>query len=322
MPPRGHAKVGGADDQVAQARARRNLNLELLLAGVDLLGDEFLIAGQTGLALGAATGRVGVNPLELLLDHLAAALGLLGLGGHHGLLLLQPLLVVPLIRIGAPGVHLQDPLGDVVEEVTVVRHHDKRALELLEEGLNPGYRLRVQVIGRLVEQEHVRIGDEQTAHRHAALLAAGKLPRQRVRIRAAQGLHCQLHLVLQVPQVVGVDDFLQSRHLLLRAGLVQTAAEVLILLEHGLGAGHALHDALLHGLLRIELRLLRQIAHLHALGHLARAHVVLVQPRQNLEERGLARAVRANHADVRPMEKGQVHVIQDDLLLMVLGDVL
>ena len=273
-------------------------------------------------ARGGGAGGFGLGPPGLLLAHLAAAFGLLGLGGHHGLLLLEPLLVVAFVGVGAPGVHLEDPLGDVVEEVAVVRHHDEGALELLEEGLDPGDGFGVEVVGGLVEEEDVGVGDEQAAHGDAALLAAGEVAGLGVRGGAAEGLHGQLHLMVEAPEVVGVDDLLEAGHLLLGAGLVEAAAKVLVALEHGLGLGHALHDAFLDGLPGVERGLLGQVADLGALGHLAGAHVVFVEAGEDLEEGGFAGAVGADDADVRAVEEGEVHVVEDDLLLLVLGDVL
>ena len=206
------------------------------------------------------------------------------------------------------GVHLENPLGDVVEEVAVVRDDDEGALKALEEGLNPGHRLGIQVVGRLVEQEDIGVGDKQAAHRHTALFATGEHPRLRLRVGATQRLHCQLHLMVEAPEVVRVDNLLQPGHLLLGAGLIQAAAEVLILLKHRLGFGHALHHAFLDRLLGIELRLLGQVANLQPLGAHTRAHKVLVQPCENLQQRGLARPVRADDANMRAVEEGEVHV--------------
>ena len=58
------------------------------------------------------------------------AIGLL-LGGQAGLLLLEPRRVVALPRDAGAAVELEDPAGDVVEEVAVVRDGDDRAGVLL-----------------------------------------------------------------------------------------------------------------------------------------------------------------------------------------------
>src|SRR6185503_11780312 len=61
----------------------------------------------------------------------------------------------------------------------VVRHHDDRLaelhVELLEERQHFGRRLAVEVAGRLVGDDQLRIGDEGARDCHALLLAAGEL---------------------------------------------------------------------------------------------------------------------------------------------------
>jgi len=60
-------------------------------------------------------------------------------------------------------VKLQDPLSNVVEEVTVVRNRNARALVLCQEALEPLDRLGIQVVGRLIQQEEVRTLEQQLA---------------------------------------------------------------------------------------------------------------------------------------------------------------
>ena len=57
-----------ADDEIAEARTRRNADDEIVLARRNLLLLEFLVAFDAGLALGAAAGRIGLDPLKLVLD--------------------------------------------------------------------------------------------------------------------------------------------------------------------------------------------------------------------------------------------------------------
>ena len=73
------------------------------------------------------------------------------------------------------AVELEDPAGDVVEEVAIVRHRDDGARIALEEALEPRDRFGVEMVGGLVEQQHVGLREQQPAQRHAAALAAGEL---------------------------------------------------------------------------------------------------------------------------------------------------
>ena len=52
-------------------------------------------------------------------------------------------------------VERQDVGRDLVHEVAIVRHEQHRAVELLERFLQHVERVEVEVVGRLVEHEHV-----------------------------------------------------------------------------------------------------------------------------------------------------------------------
>jgi len=63
--------------------------------------------------------------------------------------------VVALPRNTLAAVELEYPLCHIVEEVAVVGHGNDRSLILLQVLFQPVYRLGIQVVGRLVEQQHV-----------------------------------------------------------------------------------------------------------------------------------------------------------------------
>ena len=73
------------------------------------------------------------------------------------LLLLQPAGVVALVGVARAAVELEDPPGDVVEEVAVVGDGHDGARVLVEEALEPGDALGVEVVGGLVEEQDVRL---------------------------------------------------------------------------------------------------------------------------------------------------------------------
>ena len=70
------------------------------------------------------------------------------------------------------AVKFQNPLGSVVQEVAVVRDADHSAREALQELLQPLHRFGIQVVGGLIQQQHVGLGQQQAAQRHTALFAA------------------------------------------------------------------------------------------------------------------------------------------------------
>ncbi len=155
-------------------------------------------------------------------------------------LLLQPRRIVALPRNAAAAVEFEDPLGGVVEEVAVMGDRDDGAGEVLQELLQPFDRLGVEVVGRLVEQQHVGLGQQQAAQRDAALLATGELADLGVPRRQAQRVGGDLRAGAPGVRVAGGEDAFQA--LLLRGQLVEVGAflgvggvdlfELLLRVEH------------------------------------------------------------------------------------------
>ena len=163
------------EDLAAQARPHGNLDVgEVDLLRGESLGLHLLVALEARATLGLASLGAGAHPLELGLHLLGAAGVLLVLRLEARCLLLEVGGVVALVGVELPAVHLADPLGHVVEEVAVVRDgHDGTGIGM-EELLEPEDRLRVEVVGRLVEEQQVGSLEKQAAQRHAATLASGE----------------------------------------------------------------------------------------------------------------------------------------------------
>src|SRR6185369_13523390 len=111
------------------------------------------------------------HPLQLARKRTAARRLLLLLTGEPGLLLLQPAGVVALVRDALSAIELEDPPGDVVEEVPVVRDRNDGSRIVGEEALEPSDRLGVEMVGRLVEQQQVWRREQQARKRDAPALA-------------------------------------------------------------------------------------------------------------------------------------------------------
>ena len=139
-----------------QTRAGRNLDfgeVELLVVACLLL--HLVVTFQTGLVLGLTGLRRGTHPVELALQALGE-LGVLGALDLHTLGLgLQVGGVVALVRVQAAAIDLADPLGNVIQEVAIVRDGKHRALVVVQEVLEPQDRFGVQVVRGLVEQQQV-----------------------------------------------------------------------------------------------------------------------------------------------------------------------
>ncbi len=151
---------------------------------------------------------------------------------------------------------------------------------------------------------------QQLAERHAALLAAGELLHVGVARRAAQRIHGLLDLRVEVPQALRVDLVLELRHLV--GGLVGIVhRQLVVAVELRLLLGHAFHDVAGHVLGFIEDRLLRQIADADAVGRPGLADEFGLLAGHDAQQRRLARAVDAHHADLGAGQEGERHVLQD-----------
>ena len=178
----------------------------------------------------------------------------------------------------------------------VVRDHQRAALVLGQELLEPADRQDVEVVGRLVEQQHVGRRRQHLRQQHAQLEAAGER-RERLVVAVAGDAQTFEDLAgarLERVAVVGQDDVLE------------------------LGVALAVELVVLEQLLLLVDRLpQRLVAHHHDVddGHVLVAEVVLAQDAdarllrdrdlalardlvagQDAQEGGLARAVGAHHA--------------------------
>src|SRR5690606_341337 len=96
------------------------------------LREQLLIGRDAGLLFGLAGARAGGDPLLLALEGPLAGLLLALLLLQPLALLLEPAGVVALIGDAAAAIELQDPAGDIVEEVAVVGDGHDGAFVLLE----------------------------------------------------------------------------------------------------------------------------------------------------------------------------------------------
>ena len=138
---------------------------------------------------------------------------------------------------------------------------DDRARVLVEEALEPLDRLGVEVVGRLVEQQQVGVLEQEPGERDAALLAAGQRRDVGVVGRAAQRVHRDVDVALEVPGVGRVDLVLERRllgadRLVVGVGVGPLGHDGVVLVDEVLDLADAVEDVALDVLGRVELRLL------------------------------------------------------------------
>jgi len=296
----------------------RDADLEIALALVGVLGEELLVRRDPGLALGVAGPRRQGDPLGLAGEGALPGALLLLLVGQALPFLPEPRAVVALPRDPLAPVELEDPAGHVIEEVAVVGDRDDRAGVILQEALQPGDGLGIEVVGRLVEEQEVGLLEQQPAERHPAPLA----PRERgdvlVARREPQRVHGEVDRRVQIPQALRFDQVLgllevvaQLLHLHRTELLGELRREVVEPLEHGFLGRHALLDVAPHVLRGVQLRLLRQEADTVSLREPGVAEVLRVDPGHDPQEGALAGAVRPEHADLRARIEGQIDPLED-----------
>ena len=279
-----------------------------------LFGEQLLVVVDARLALGVAGARRELYPLELVLQRPAAGGGLLLLLGEPRVLLRQPGGVVALPRDAGAAVELEDPAGDVVEEVAVVGNRDDGPLVLGQVALQPGDRLGVEVVRGLVQQQHVGLAQENLAERHAAAFAAGEPGDVGIRRRQPEGVHGDLELPVELPEVLVVDAILQARELV--GGLVRVVhRQLFVARQYRLLLRDRILDMLEHGLRGIERRLLLQESDRVALRQERLAVVVLVEAGHDPQQRRLAGAVVTEDTDLGAVVEGQPDSLQDLLAL-------
>ena len=139
------------------------------------------------------------------------------------------------------AIEFENPAGDVVEEVAVVGDDQDGARIIVQMVFQPGHRFGVEMVGRLVEQQQLGLFEQQPAQRDAAALAAGELADVGLVGRAAQRVHRQIDLGVEIPQPLGLDLVLQLGHLV--GGLVGIIdGELVVAVDDRLLRRDPLHD--------------------------------------------------------------------------------
>ncbi|MNM24563.1 hypothetical protein D3C81_349960 [compost metagenome] len=121
---------------------------------VDLLGAGSGLLGFRGVGREAADERLQFGDLGFLLGVVRQQL-LAGLGrrGHVLVVVAREQTQLAVVQVSHVGAH-------AVEEVTVVGNDDHGAVTRLENRFQPADGVDVQVVGRFVEQQHFRIGEQ------------------------------------------------------------------------------------------------------------------------------------------------------------------
>ena len=286
----GVAAVGGGQllhgDLVQQLPARGRL------PGFGLVGGD---ASNEGLQLLDLLLGLLVLILDELLDELAGFV---------------PEVVVADVHLDLAVVDVHDVRADVVEKIAVMAHDEDGALVIHEKVLQPHHTRKVEVVGRLVEQDHVRVAEESLSQQHLDLDAG---------VGVAHEISVQRHVHAEtLEDAPGVALGLPAAELgefLLQLGgadpvrvvKVWLFIEGVLLLAAFVEAGIAHDDRVEHGIVVVEALVLLEHRHA-ALGveHDAAAGGLELAG-ENFDKGGLARAVGPDNAVAVARRELQIH---------------
>ena len=182
--------------------------------------------------------------------------------------------------------HLCHAAHDALQEIPVVGHHDQRPLPGAQIVFQPEHHVVVQVVGWLVQNQHVAGAGQHRRQGHPAALPAGEVS-----------------------------------HALLEPGYSQTVEDGsgLILRQRAVGVIQPQQHLLQYGALPLKHRVLGQVLHPHAGVQAYRPPVRLLRPRQQAEEGGLAGTVDADDPHLVPPLQIKGHPVQQDTVAVALG---
>mmetsp|Transcript_30406 Transcript_30406/g.76077 ORF Transcript_30406/g.76077 Transcript_30406/m.76077 type:complete len:263 (-) Transcript_30406:1885-2673(-) len=212
-----------------------------------------------------------------------------GLPAPHALLALLLVLVVAPLEEHHLGVSLigHDVRGDLVEEPAVVRDDHGDPVPRRHRLLQRAQRGDVQVVGGLVQHQHVAAAGQRLRQLEPVALPPRQLP----------------HLLLLVPRLEVVPRAVRAcvDGASPQADLVGTARQRLV---HRLGVVQVA-------------AVLVNVHQLHRLAHHHRARVRRVDPCDHPEQSGLARAVGAHDAHHRAGRDGAVQILDEQPAALV-----
>jgi len=207
---------------------------------------------------------------------------------------------VPGVAHQFAAVQLDDTRGHVVQEGPVVGDGDDGALEVHQQAFQPFDGIQIQVVGRLIEQQHVGLGDQRLGQGHTFFGTAGQGAHHRVGVQV-QALQGFIHSLLPVPAVQRFDLALHR---------IQIAMAQAILFNQAYDPLQACANSYENCSISIQLRLLRHIGNTGSALHLQGAVVGFFHAAQNFEHGGFAGAVAADQAHALLGFKGKVSVVE------------
>src|SRR6185369_12415854 len=147
------------------------------------------------------TFRRHPDPLQLPLKGLLALALLLLFGRKPVLFLFEPGRIVTLPWYPFAPIKLQDPSGNIVEEIAVMGNGNNGALVALQMLFEPGNGFRIKMVGRLIKKKDIRFLQKKPAESDPSLFATGKNFYRRIPVRTPEGIHGHFQSRIKIPGI-------------------------------------------------------------------------------------------------------------------------
>ena len=194
------------------------------------------------------------------------------------------------------------------------RHHG--AFEVVQEALQPRHGFRIQVVGRFVEQQHVWFFQQQAAQRHATAFTTGQVSDFRIPVWQTQGIGRALQLHVQVVTVVRLDNLfifalLSGQFVEVRIRLGVFGIHFIQTFQGVNHLGYRFFNGFTHGVFRVQLRFLRQVADLNARLRTGFTFDVCIDAGHDAQQGGLTGTVETQNTDFCAREEAQRDIFKN-----------
>ena len=130
---------------------------------------------QTGSLLGGTGTASSFGPFQLHAQHtfsfaFTGQLHFFPLCFHF-----QKSLITGGIAVKTAVVNFQNTISDTIQKIPVMGNHDHYAAESSKILLQPYHHLIIQMVGRLIQDQHIRRVDHGSGQRHSLFLTAGQM---------------------------------------------------------------------------------------------------------------------------------------------------
>ena len=183
----------------------------------------------------------------------------------------------------------------------------------------PVDRGEVQVVGRLVQQQQLRVADQRAREADAATPATGQLAEALV-LRQFEFAADGVDALVDAPAVQRVDALLQLLQLAQTGAFGTGIGKLLEFVDHVLQAGQAGGHVFANRLVQFRRQRLLQLAYPQRVAVLDFAVVGLLHAGDQPQQRGLAGPVPADQANALARLDSQARIPQDHAVAEIQGD--